>query len=108
MNWPTEQQGRRLARLYLVAFMAMLIGVVWTLCNQATSRDGTPVFIGAGLFIVGQLALIALALKLQTGLPEKPGRGPSRYQLAWQRLTLGSELPMALSLARGQGPSSGH
>jgi hypothetical protein len=108
MNWPTEHQGRRLARLYLVAFMAMLIGVVWTLYNQATSRDGTPAFIGAGLFVVGQLALFALALKLQAGLPGKPGRGPSRYQLAWQRLTLGRELPTALRLARGQDGSSRH
>jgi hypothetical protein len=106
MNWPTEQQGRRLARLYLVAFMATLIGVVWTLYNQATSSDGTQIFIGAGLFVAGQLALIALALKLRGSLPEKPGRGPSGYQLAWQRLALGRELPTAVRLARGQVPSS--
>ena len=101
MNWPTEQRGRRLARLYLVAFMATLIGVVRTLYNQTTSRDGTPAFIGAGLFIVGQLLLIALALKLRASLPEKPGEGPSRFHLAWQRLALGRELPTALRLARG-------
>jgi hypothetical protein len=106
MNWPTEQQGRSLARLYLVAFMAMLIGVVWTLYNQATSRAGTPVIIGAGLFVVGHLGPCALALKLRAGLPGKPGGGPSRYQLAWQRLTLGREPPTALRLSRGQGPSS--
>jgi hypothetical protein len=46
MNWPGQRRGRILAGVYVVAFAAMLVGLVWTLGNQATGGGGAQLIAG--------------------------------------------------------------
>jgi hypothetical protein len=85
-----------LAGAYVVAFVAMVAGIAWTLYNQATGSSGSQVIVGACLFLAGQLLITLLALGLRARAPLSQGKGrPSGYQLLWQRLTLGRELASA-------------
>jgi hypothetical protein len=97
MNWPEGSKGRTLAGIYLIAFVAMVIGLVWTLCNQATGGGGAQLAIGVVLFVVAQVTITAMAFGLRNSLPGKTDLG---YQRAWQRLTLGRELATAARLLR--------
>lgn len=81
-----------LAVVYLAAFAAMLIGVVWTLVNQLTGGAGVQATIGVVLFVAGQLTIVALAYRLRAG---------TDYSRAWQRLSLGLEVRPALRSAAG-------
>jgi hypothetical protein len=97
MNWPEGTKGRTLAGIYLIAFVAMVIGLVWTLYNQATGGDGAQLAVGAALFVVAQVTITAMAFGLRNALPGKPDLG---YQRVWQRLSLGRELATAARLLR--------
>jgi hypothetical protein len=97
MNWPAGSKGRILAGIYLVAFAAMVAGLMWTLYNQATGGDGAQLSAGIALFVVAQLTITAMAVGLRSTVPDTRG---SNYHRAWQRLTLGLELATALRLFR--------
>lgn len=81
-----------LAVVYLAAFGAMLVGIVWTLVNQLTGRAGVEVTAGVVLFLGGQLTIVGLAHRLRAG---------TEYSRAWQRLSLGLEVRPALRAAAG-------
>jgi hypothetical protein len=97
MNWPEGSKGRVLAGVYLIAFVAMVTGLVWSLYNQATGGDGAQLTAGFALFVVAQLTITAMAVGLRSTLPDK---ADSTYQRAWHRLTLGLELATAMRLLR--------
>ncbi|WP_432948096.1 hypothetical protein ACQPXM_12760 [Kribbella sp. CA-253562] len=97
MNWPEGNKGRTLAGTYLIAFVAMVIGLVWTLYNQATGGGGAQLAVGIALFVVAQVVITAIAFGLRNALPGKTDLG---YQQAWHRLTLGRELATAARLLR--------
>jgi hypothetical protein len=102
MDWPVGRKGRALAGMYVVAFVAMVAGLVWALYNQATGRTGTQVVVGGCVFVTGQLVITFLAFGLRTRAPLRQGKGyPDGYQVLWQRLTLGRELRPAGRLLRG-------
>ena len=102
MDWPAGRNGRVLAGTYVVAFVAMVAGIAWTLYNQATGGTGAQVVVGVCLFAVGQLLITLLAFGLRTQAPLSPGKGrPSGYQVLWHRLSLGRELASACRALRG-------
>ncbi|MFI5710284.1 hypothetical protein [Kribbella sp. NPDC051620] len=101
MNWPAGRKGQVFAGTYVVAFVAMVVGIAWTLYNQATSGTGSQVIIGACLFLAGQLLITLLAFGLRARAPLGQGKSrPSGYQLLWHRLSLGRELPSAVRALR--------
>jgi hypothetical protein len=98
MDWLGTPNSRTLAGLYLVAFLATLIGLVLTLINQWTEGEGSRVAVGATLFVGGALGITALAFGLRNRVPAPTSRfaaNTTNYQRAWQRLALGRELPAA-------------
>ncbi|GAA3569508.1 hypothetical protein [Kribbella ginsengisoli] len=101
MNWPAGRKGRVFAATYVVAFAAMVVGIAYTLYNQATNAS-TPHFITSTcLLLGGQLLINLLAFTLRTKTPPTQGKGrPSSYQLLWRRLALGRELPSATRAIR--------
>jgi hypothetical protein len=102
MDWPGGRNGRLLAGTYVVAFAAMVLGIAWTLYNQATGGGGSQVIVGACLFLAGQLLISLLAFALRARAPLTQGKGrPSGYQVLWHRLSLGRELPAASRVLRG-------
>jgi hypothetical protein len=102
MDWPVGRKGRVLAGIYVVAFVAMVAGLAWTLSNQATGGSGTQVVVGGCVFVAGQLVIVLLALGLRARVRLSHGTGhPSGYQVLWQRLSLGRELGPAGRLLRG-------
>jgi hypothetical protein len=73
-----------------------VIGLLWTLVNQATGGSGARMTVGIVLFLVGQAGIYALAHGLRAGVPNQTGtRNGSTVQRAWQRLASGLELPNA-------------
>jgi hypothetical protein len=101
MNWSGVPNGRLFAGLYLIAFPAMVVGLVALVASQLTGQDLLPVVAGV-LFIGGQLVITGLSLALRAGVPAssaKVGRDPRG--IAWNRLTLGRELPGAWRALRG-------
>jgi hypothetical protein len=97
MDWPAGRNGRLLAGTY-VAFAAMVVGIAWTLYNQATGGGGAQVIVGASLFLAGQLVITLFAFTLRARAPLGQGSG---YQMLWHRLSLGRELPAATRVLRG-------
>jgi hypothetical protein len=96
MDWPAGRNGRVLAGTYVVAFVAMVAGLAWTLYNQASGGTGSQVVVGACVFVAGQMLIALLAFGLRARAPLSQGKGrPSGYQVLWQRLTLGRELASA-------------
>jgi hypothetical protein len=89
MNWPEGNKGRLLAVVYLIAFVAMAIGLAWTIYNQATGGSGTQLTVGIALFVLAQLTITTTAVLLQD-------KANSTYQQAWHRLSLGLELATAV------------
>lgn len=106
MNWPGGDKGRILAGLYLFAFVAMVVGLVWTLYNQTTGGDGAQMAAGGATFVIAQLIIAAMAVGLRAALPDAKGaEGSFQYQRAWQRLTLGRELGTAMHRLKGDAQS---
>jgi hypothetical protein len=101
MNWNGTRNGKLLASLYLIAFPAMVIGLVTLLASQLTGQNLLPV-VAVVLFVGGQLVITGLSLAVRAGVPAgtaKVGRDPRG--IAWNRLTLGRELPGAWRALRG-------
>jgi len=101
MNWAGTHHGRLLASLYLIAFPAMIIGLVLLLGSQLTGRD-LLTGLSLVLLIGGQLVITGLSLALRDAVPAgsvKAGRDPRGF--IWNRLSLGRELPSAWRLVRG-------
>ncbi|GAA1508041.1 hypothetical protein [Kribbella lupini] len=92
MNWPEGTKGRLLAGVYLIAFVAMATGVIWTLYNQATGGSGAQFTVGITLFVLAQLVITAMAFALRSAVRDKT----DTYQRAWQRLSSGLEIPAAV------------
>ncbi|WP_145806640.1 hypothetical protein [Kribbella amoyensis] len=97
MNWPEGSKGQILAGVYLIAFVAMVTGLVLALYNQATGGDGAQLTAGFALFVVAQLTITAIAVGLRSTLPDE---ADFKYQRVWHRLTLGRELATAMRLLR--------
>jgi hypothetical protein len=90
------------AGTYVVAFVAMVAGIAWTLYNQATGGEGSQVIVGACVFLAGQLLITLLAFGLRARAPLSQGKGrQSGYQVLWNRLSLGRELASAGRVLRG-------
>jgi hypothetical protein len=96
MDWTKETHGRLLATAYIVGFVAWLIGVVWILYNQFTGGSAAQMTVGIVFFAIGQVLLMIVALTLRKRF--QTSRAPSSFSQAWQRLTLGLELPPAVRL----------
>ena len=91
-----------MAGTYVVAFIAMVAGIGWTLYNQATGGRGSQVIVGGCVFLASQLLITLLAFGLRARAPLSQGKSqPSGYQALWHRLTLGRELASASRALRG-------
>jgi hypothetical protein len=98
MDWSGGRYERILAGAYLAGWAVWLIGVIWTLINQATGGTGLQVVIAGVLFFGGLLAITAVAYFLRNRVPTQAVRftaKASSYQRAWHRLALGIELSRA-------------
>ncbi|MGZ0151502.1 hypothetical protein ACXJJ3_30915 [Kribbella sp. WER1] len=94
MNWGGVPNAGRLAVAYLVAFPAMVAGIALVLIAQITGHQA-PAIPGGVLFVAGQLVITGLSFALRDVVPPRPGRQRERWQLAWNRLSLGLELARA-------------
>ncbi|WP_350281459.1 hypothetical protein [Kribbella sp. HUAS MG21] len=99
MDWSGVPNRKLLAGLYLVAFPAMVAGLVALLVSQLTGQSLLPVVAGI-LFVGGQLVIVGLAHTLRAAVPAGSTKGDPRG-VAWNRLTLGRELPGAWRVVRG-------
>jgi ABC-type Na+ efflux pump permease subunit len=91
-----------LAGMYVVAFVAMVAGLAWTLYNQVSGVGGTQVLVGVCIFVAGQLAITSLAFGLRARVSAGASKAyGSGYHVLWQRLSLGKELGRASRLLRG-------
>lgn len=100
MNWSEVPNGRLFAGLYLIAFAAMVVGLVALLVTQVTGQELLPVAVLGGLFVGGQLVIVGLSHALRAAVPAgSPQRDPRGA--AWNRLTLGRELSGAWRALRG-------
>jgi protein-S-isoprenylcysteine O-methyltransferase Ste14 len=101
MTWPEGVWGRALAAVYLVAFVAMVVGLVQVLGSQLTGHD-LLTWLGVVLFVAGQLAITGLARLLSNAVPaSSTGQRRDPRGVAWNRLTLGRELAGAWRVVRG-------
>ncbi|WP_233712684.1 hypothetical protein, partial [Kribbella turkmenica] len=89
------------AMLYVSAYVASSIGLVWTLYMQATDGRGAAVTVGIALFVAGQLVIAGLASGVLGGLRDQDdSRQKITYDGAWRRLALGLELAGAVRALR--------
>lgn len=104
MNWTGVRRARQLAIGYLIAFPAMVTGIVLVLVSQATGRQQLSIP-GAVLFVGGQLVITGLSFALRDVAPVRPGgRQRDPRAAAWNRLSSGLELMPAWRFARrGEG-----
>jgi len=100
MDWTREAHARLIAAAYTVAFVAWLIGVVWILYGQFSAGSVGQMVIGIVLFAIGQALMISVAFRLRKNFPTS--RAASSFSQAWQRLSLGLELPTAVRLLLGR------
>jgi apolipoprotein N-acyltransferase len=96
MDWAKEANARPLATAYLVGFLAWLIGVVWILSNQATGGAVAGMVVGIILFAIGQALISVVAFTLRKNF--QTSKTASSFSQAWQRLSVGLEIPPALRL----------
>ncbi|WP_185449862.1 hypothetical protein [Kribbella qitaiheensis] len=96
MDWTKETNARLLATAYVVGFVAWLIGVVWILYNQFTAGSVPQLTVGIVFFAIGQVLIMIAALAVRDQF--QTSRTASSFSQAWQRLSLGLELPTAVRL----------
>jgi predicted membrane channel-forming protein YqfA (hemolysin III family) len=102
MDWGGVRNAKLVAGGYLVAFAAMVIGLVILVPSLGTG-GGNPVRItGIVLFAASQLILFWLSIVLRTAMPARRSRlsPPDRRGAAWNRLALGLELTRAWRVVR--------
>ncbi|WP_371404578.1 hypothetical protein OHA10_02710 [Kribbella sp. NBC_00662] len=101
MTWPEGSRGRALAAAYLVAWAVMVIGIVLVLGSQLSGRD-LLVWPASAMAVAGQLVITGLARLLRDAVPATSVRGRTDPRaVAWNRLSLGRELPGAWRVVRG-------
>ncbi|TDD52304.1 hypothetical protein E1263_29290 [Kribbella antibiotica] len=94
MDWAREKNARLLATAYAVGFAAWLVGVILILWGQFTDGSITQIVVGSILFAIGQALITIVAFSLRKNFATS--RAASSFQQAWQRLSLGLELPSAV------------
>jgi hypothetical protein len=101
MTWPEGTRGRAFAAAYLVAFAVMVVGIALVLGSQLSGRD-LLVWPAAAMAVAGQLIITGLARLLRDAVPASltKGRADPR-SVAWNRMSLGRELPSAWRAVRG-------
>ncbi|MFF1818418.1 hypothetical protein ACFVWG_14045 [Kribbella sp. NPDC058245] len=100
MDWTRQANARLIAVGYTVGFLAWLIAVVWILYGQFTGASAGQMVVGIVFFAIGQALMIVVAFSLRKNFPTS--RAPSSFSQAWQRLSLGLELPPAVRLLLGR------
>jgi hypothetical protein len=98
MDWTKEANARLLATAYIVGFVAWLIGVLCILYNQFTAGAVAGMIVGAILFVIGQVLICVVAFTLRSNF--QTSASTSSFSQAWQRLSVGLELPPAVRVLR--------
>lgn len=101
MNWGGVRNGRLLAGAYLIAFPALVTGVLLTLLTQWIGVDSSARGFGIVLFAVGALTITSLSRVLQDQVPARTGGYAKDHRRAWNRLATGRELPGAWRAVKG-------
>jgi apolipoprotein N-acyltransferase len=96
MDWTKEANARLLATAYVVGFVAWLIGVLWILYTQFTDGSVTQTIVAIILFAIGQALISVVAFTLRHNF--QTASSASSFSQAWQRLSIGLEVPNALRL----------
>jgi glycerol-3-phosphate acyltransferase PlsY len=96
MDWTKEANARLLATAYVLGFVAWLIGVLWILYNQFTGGSAAAMIVGIILFAIGQALISVVAFTLRHNF--QTAASTSSFSQAWQRLSMGLELPPAFRL----------
>jgi hypothetical protein len=97
MDWTKVARARLVAAVYVVGFLAWLLGVVWILYNQVAGGSAAAMTVGIVLFAIGQAAISTVAFALRKEFPGTTPRQTS-FSRAWQHFSLGLEVPAALRL----------
>ncbi|MFK4088650.1 hypothetical protein ACI2LF_31340 [Kribbella sp. NPDC020789] len=100
MDWTRQAHARLIAAAYSVAFLGWLIAVVWILYGQFTGASAGTMVVSIVIFAISQALMITVAFSLRKSFPTS--RAPSSFSQAWQRLSLGLELPAAIKLLAGR------
>jgi hypothetical protein len=100
MDWARETHARLIAAAYTVGFGAWLIGVLVILYCQFSNGSIGLMVVGIVFFAIGQGLVSIVAFRLRKNFPTS--RATSSFSQAWQRLSLGLELPPAVRLLLGR------
>ena len=81
-----------------MGFVVWLIGVLCILYNQFTAGSVAGMVVGGSLFVVGQVLICVVAFILRRNFPISARA--SSFSQAYQRFSIGLELPRAVRLLR--------